>query len=60
MGHGIGSSILISYAPQYKDADIYATASGGAGTGALTQTMGKAAKNSSMTNVLYWRDRRLQ
>jgi len=59
MGHGIGSSILISYSQEYSP-DIYATASGGAGTGALTQSMGKAPAPSSMTNVLYWRDRRLQ
>ncbi len=60
MGHGIGSSILVSYAPGYTDLDIYATASGGAGTGALTQTMGKGNKDPNMIKVLYWKDRRLQ
>jgi len=59
MGHGIGSSILVSYRPGFTNADIYATTSGGAGTGALTQTMGEAPKESNMTNILYWKDRRL-
>jgi len=60
LGHGIGSSILVSYRPGYSAADIYATASGGAGTAALTQEVGQAPKTSSMTNILYWKDRRLQ
>ena len=60
IGHGIGSSILVSYRPGYTAADIYATASGGAGTGALTQQLGQAPTTSSMTNILYWKDRRLE
>jgi Tfp pilus tip-associated adhesin PilY1 len=60
IGRGIGSSILVSYRPGYTAADIYATASGGAGTGALTQDMGQAPSTSSMTNILYWKDRRLE
>ena len=60
IGHGIGSSILVSYRPGYTAADIYATASGGAGTGALTQELGQAPSTSSMTNILYWKDRRLE
>jgi Tfp pilus tip-associated adhesin PilY1 len=60
IGHGIGSSILVSYRPGYTAADIYATASGGAGTGALTQELGQAPTTSSMTNILYWKDRRLE
>ncbi len=59
VGHGVGSSVLVSYRPGYTAADIYVTASGGAGTSALTQTMGEAPKPPNMTNVLYWRDRRL-
>jgi hypothetical protein len=60
IGQGIGSSVLISYRPGYTDADIYATTSGGAGTGALTQQLGTAPTTASMTNVLYWKDRRLE
>lgn len=60
MGQGIGSSILVSYRPGFTDADIYATTSGGAGTGALTQTLGEAPKEANMTNILYWKDRRIR
>jgi len=60
MGKGIGSSVLVSYRPGFTAADIYATTSGGAGTGALTQTMGEAPKAANMTNILYWKDRRLE
>jgi type IV pilus assembly protein PilY1 len=60
IGHGIGSSMLVSYRPGYTDADIYVTASGGAGTPELTQSMGQAPKPPNMTNVLYWKDRRMQ
>lgn len=60
IGRGIGSSILVSYRPGYTSADIYATASGGAGTGALTQQLGEAPTTSSMTNILFWKDRRLE
>lgn len=60
IGHGEASSVLVSYRPGYTAADIYITASGGAGTAALTQDVGQAPKTSSMTNILYWKDRRLQ
>jgi len=60
VGVGIGSSILVSYRPGYGAANIYGTASGGAGTNALTQQLGEAPATSSMTNILYWKDRRLQ
>lgn len=60
MGKGIGSSVLVSYRPGFTAADIYATTSGGAGTGALTQTLGEAPKAGNMTNILYWKDRRLE
>jgi type IV pilus assembly protein PilY1 len=60
VGQGIGSSILVSYRPGYTAADIYATASGGAGTGALSQQLGTTQNNSSMTNVIYWKDKRLE
>ncbi len=60
IGRGIGSSILVSYRPGYTAADIYVTTSGGAGTGALTQQVGEAPTTSSMTNILYWKDRRLE
>ena len=60
IGHGIGSSPIISMRPGSSSADIYATASGGAGTAALTQKVGETPTTSSMTNILYWRDRRVQ
>ena len=66
IGLGIGSSILVSYRPDKTAVDIYATASGGAGTGALTQTLDNDFGNpggratSSMTNIIYWKDRRLE
>jgi len=60
VGQGIGSSILVSYRPGYTAADIYATASGGAGTGALSQQLGTTQNNSSMTNVIYWKDKRIE
>ncbi|HOE79194.1 MAG TPA: PilC/PilY family type IV pilus protein, partial [Smithellaceae bacterium] len=60
IGVGVGSSVLVSYRPGFGAADIYATASGGAGTSALTQQLGEAPSTSSMTNILYWKDRRLK
>ena len=60
IGHGEASSVLVSYRPGYTAADIYITASGGAGTAALTQDVGQAPTTSSMTNILYWKDKRLQ
>ena len=60
IGRGIPSAILVSYRPGYTAADIYVTTSGGAGTGAKTQQVGEAPMTSSMTNILYWKDRRLE
>jgi type IV pilus assembly protein PilY1 len=60
IGLGIGSTPLVSYRPDNSAVDIYATASGGAGSGALTQELGEAPKTSSMTNILYWKDKRLE
>ncbi len=59
IGQGIGSSILVSYRPGNTAVDIYATASGGAGTAALTQQLGEAPPTSSMTNVIFWKDGRV-
>ncbi|MDI9570800.1 MAG: PilC/PilY family type IV pilus protein [Pseudomonadota bacterium] len=61
IGHGIGSAPVISMRPGGTGVtDIYATASGGAGTSALTQKLGSAPSSASMTNIIYWRDRRVQ
>ncbi len=60
IGHGIGSAPIISMRPGSSTADIYATASGGAGTASLTQKLGETPSTSSMTNILYWKDKRLQ
>ena len=64
VGHGIGSAPVMSMRPGggggAGTTDIYATASGGAGTSALTQKLGNAPTTASMTNILYWKDRRMQ
>jgi Tfp pilus tip-associated adhesin PilY1 len=65
VGHGIGSAPVMSMRPagtggSSGTTDIYATASGGAGTSALTQKLGTAPSTASMTNILYWKDRRMQ
>lgn len=61
VGHGIGSAPVMSMRPGGSGiTDIYTTASGGAGTSALTQKLGNAPSTASMTNILYWKDRRLQ
>ena len=60
VGHGVPSSILISYRSDYSVADTYVTASGGAGTSALTQDAGQAPTTTSMSNILYWKDKRVQ
>jgi hypothetical protein len=56
----VPSSILISYRSDYSVADTYVTASGGAGTSALTQDAGQAPTTTSMSNILYWKDKRVQ
>lgn len=60
IGQGEASSILVSYRSDYSTADTYVTASGGAGTAALTQDIGQITPAASLTNILYWRDKRLQ
>jgi len=59
IGQGIGSSILVSFRPGNTIADIYATASGGAGTPTLTQQVSET-KKTNPTNIIYWKDRRLE
>jgi Tfp pilus tip-associated adhesin PilY1 len=61
IGHGIASAPVLSMRPGGSGLmDIYATASGGAGTSALTQKLGNAPSTASMNNIIYWKDRRLQ
>ncbi len=60
MGIGTASGPTFSYQPGYGSVDIYGTVSGGAGTSARTQSLGKAPSTSSITNILYWKDRRLK
>jgi Tfp pilus tip-associated adhesin PilY1 len=60
IGHGIGSSVLVSYRPGLSAADVYATASGGAGTAALTQELTSRPGVSSANNIIYWKDKRLE
>jgi type IV pilus assembly protein PilY1 len=60
MGIGTASGPTFSYRAGYTKVDIYGTVSGGAGKSALTQQLGEAPSTSSMTNILYWKDRRLK
>ena len=60
VGHGIGSSVLVSYRPGYTAGDLYVTSSGGSGTPELTRKVGQTTMPNNMTSVLYWRDKRLQ
>jgi hypothetical protein len=60
IGQGIGSSVLMSYSPGYGSADIYLTTSGGAGNGTQSKLAGFGNTTSSFSNILYWKDKRLQ
>jgi hypothetical protein len=60
IGHGIGSSVLVSWRPGLTGKDIYATASGGAGTAALTQELSSSPGISSANNIIYWKDKRVE
>jgi Tfp pilus tip-associated adhesin PilY1 len=57
---GIASTPVISMRPGSSAADLYITTSGGSGTDAITKKIISPASTSSMTNMLYWRDRRVQ
>lgn len=58
-GQGIGSSILVSYSAGYGMGNIYGTFSGGS-SGFTTSQLGNVPGNSSLTNIHYWKDKRLE
>lgn len=62
LGAGIPSAPIISLKPGgVASADLYVTQSGGSGTGASTQRADFEPPGvSNRTNILYWRDRRVQ
>ncbi|HOI75130.1 MAG TPA: PilC/PilY family type IV pilus protein [Syntrophales bacterium] len=62
LGVGIPSAPVISLKPGSSPVpDLYVTVSGGAGTGASTMRADiNPVSPSNRTNMLYWRDRRLQ
>jgi hypothetical protein len=61
LGSGIPTAPILSMNPYSKTPDLYVTVSGGAGIGSSTQ---RANVNppaiSNRTNLIHWRDRRLQ
>jgi Tfp pilus tip-associated adhesin PilY1 len=57
---GIASAPVISMRPNSSQADLYITTSGGSGTDAITKKVVTPPAAASMTNMLYWRDRRVQ
>jgi Tfp pilus tip-associated adhesin PilY1 len=59
IGKGIGSSVVLSYGLDYSAMNVYESSSSGTGKGP-TKKMSNAAPTSSMTNILYWKDKRLQ
>ena len=62
LGVGIPSAPVISLKPGSQPVpDLYVTVSGGAGMGASTMRADiNPVSPSNRTNLLYWRDRRLQ
>jgi len=60
VGTGIASSPIIS-TDQKGNADLYLTNSGGAGIAGATKRLNEdIPKRANPTNILYWRDRRIQ
>jgi len=61
LGVGIPTAPVLSMNPYSKTPDLYVTVSGGAGTGATTM---RAKVNppaiANRTNLIHWRDRRIQ
>jgi hypothetical protein len=60
VGTGIASSPVISIDRTRNLADLYVTTSGGGGIGAVTSKAFSPPMSPMMTNMLYWRDRRVQ
>jgi hypothetical protein len=61
LGGGMATSPVVSFNPHTHQPDLYVTLSGGGGTGASTIRAPVTPGNfSNRTNILYWRDRRVQ
>jgi type IV pilus assembly protein PilY1 len=61
IGSGIASAPVISLKPDTGTPDLYVTVSGGTGTGASTSRAGITPPGvANRTNLIFWRDRRLQ
>jgi Tfp pilus tip-associated adhesin PilY1 len=61
LGGGMATSPVVSFNPYTNQPDLYVTLSGGGGTGASTIRAPVTPGNfSNRTNILYWRDRRVQ
>ena len=61
LGSGMATAPAVSFNPHTNQPDLYVTLSGGGGTGASTIRAPVTPGNfSNRTNILYWRDRRVQ
>ncbi len=61
LGSGMATSPVVSFNPYTHQADLYVTLSGGGGSGASTiRAPGPIGSVSNRTNILHWRDRRVQ
>jgi Tfp pilus tip-associated adhesin PilY1 len=61
LGVGIPTAPVLSTNPHTKMPDLYVTVSGGAGMGSTTTKAGVNPPTlANRTNILYWRDRRIQ
>jgi Tfp pilus tip-associated adhesin PilY1 len=61
LGAGTAMAPVISFNPYGNQPDLYVTLSGGGGTAASTKRAPINPGNfANKTNILYWRDRRMQ
>ena len=60
VGVGIASTPVISLRPDGSGADLFITTSGGGGIGASTGKKKNPPMPATSSNILYWRDRRVQ
>lgn len=59
-GVGIASTPVISLSPDGSGANLFVTTSGGGGIGASTGKKKDPPMPATSTNILYWKDRRIQ
>jgi hypothetical protein len=61
LGVGIPTAPVLSMNPYGSTPDLYVTVSGGAGIGSNTQKANVSPPSiANRTNILHWRDRRIQ